>query len=241
MLSKLESIFGAISNLVIYIFLSVFNPGHKFSEVKEQKLHYKVPLNTGKDISTIKNVEIVSQIASLYFQEEVKRGQAIDEKNKILLTVATLLLAAIAVLAPHIEQRYFILLPLLPIMISVYLILAHFGVQSVNKPDWDMILSFEQDDNAKQKLSLEYLKCADYMEPKNAFRVGVYRASLRAMNIGLIMLIGLFIYWSLSPSNNMKLIGDIKNDHSLQKLLRSELGNKGDKGDSDCIDCDEFP
>lgn len=228
--NHLESVGKKICNRATWFFMFLLNPGHSFAEVTEQRMHYKKKVDKAKEEPCSADEEMLLTAASSHYQTEVNRARVVDEKNKVLLTIAALLVTAIAALAPSVNHRWLALIPLFPIMAALYLILVHFGVQAVPVPDWKSVRSFPKADEATRKLASEYFKCGDELGPQNNFRVGVYRTSARAMIIGIILMIPLFIALVVTPSQGERVIKQIKNDQSLQKNLQGPPGIPGPIG-----------
>jgi len=227
----IESTGGKICHLATWFFLFFLNPGHRFIEVAKQEMQYQEEQTAANnEINHEIDAEMAITLASSYFQEEVDRGKAIDEKNKILLTVATLFLASAAIMAPSVAPKWLVLIPQSPIMISIYLVLVHFGVQSMPVPDWKIVHACQNDEEAKRKLATEYFNNGDRLCPKNDFRVGIYRASIRSMIIGILLFFPLFVIFSASPPSDNKIIDKIKNDKQLQLILRGPTGPQGPSG-----------
>ena len=226
---KLEFIGKIICNRATWFFMAMLNPGHCFAEITEQKMHLNQNVETIEEVPSSADKEMLLMAASSHYQIEIDRGRVIDEKNKVLLTVAALLVAAIAALAPRIGYKWLALIPLFPIMVAIYLILVHFGVQAVSVPNWRSLQSFQKGDDVK-KLVSEYFKCGDTLGPQNDFRVGVYRTSARAMTIGAILIIPLFIALVVTPSQDESIILRIMNDQRLQVLLQGPQGIPGPTG-----------
>jgi hypothetical protein len=162
--------------------------------------------------------------ARAYFNEEIKRSQIIDEKNKVLLTITALLVAADAAIATNIELKWLILVPLIPTVISIFLTLVHFGVQSVPIPAYE---------KKNEELINSYFDCMEKYQQANGFRVGIYLASCRAATFGVLLLLGVFIYFAFAGdfSTEDKLFKTIRNNTELQNCLRGPQGTSGPKGE----------
>ena len=206
-------------NRATHVFLFVLNGGdYTYAEVKDGKVH--VPAGFKSKFRENGTVES----ARAYFEEEVKRSQVIDEKNKVLLTITALLVAADAAIATNIEPKWPILLPLIPTVISIFLILVHFGVQSIPIPDYG---------KKDEGLTDSYFGCMEKYSQANCFRVGIYLASRRAAIIGVLLLLVVFIYFAFAGdfSSEYKLVRTINNNTELQNLLRGPQGPAGPKGE----------
>lgn len=230
----IESCGIKICHFLTWLFLQILNPGHSLLEVKEQQMfhgkpeksHQRKQLDITNETAKVSNntVQMIYTAGRSLYQSEIDRGQIIDEKNKVLLTVAALLLAAIAFLAPNIHSTWLILIPLSPIIISIYLIITHFGVQSIEIPDWKAVKPCKEEDEIKLKLADEYFKCGDLLGPKNDYKVGIYRASSRAIRLGLFMMVLLFFNFTatftekqISPKQPPEVQAHFQQPHNTNK------------------------
>lgn len=208
-------------NIATYVFLFILNPGHTYAEVKDGKMH--VPADFKSKFRS-DNTNSTVEPARSYFEEEVKRSQIIDEKNKVLLTITALLVAADAAIASSIKPKWLILVPLIPTVISIFLILVHFGVQSVPIPAYG---------KKNKELTNSYYDCMEKYSQANCFRVGVYLGSCRAATIGVLLLLVVFLYFAFAKdfSSEDKLVRAIRNNTELQNCLCGPQGPTGPKGE----------
>ncbi len=227
---RVESFGKRVCHKTTWFLMLILNPGHRFSEVVKQEMSSSESVSSKDKKTIVSDVEVLLVAASSQYDNAINRGKTINEKNKVLLTVAALLLAASAALAPHIDWKWLILIPLLPLVSSIYLILVHFGVQKVRVPNWESVRSARCGQTAKRKLALDYWECSHLLEPRNDFRVGVYRTAARAMTLGAVFMVILFIALIASPSHDKKIIDVIKKDSNLQQSLRGATGASGPVG-----------
>jgi hypothetical protein len=197
-----------------YFFLLILNPGHTYNEVKCGKMH--VPPGFKSKFEDDKNATVES--ARAYFEEEVKRSQVIDEKNKVLLTITALLIAADAAIASSIEPKWLILFPFIPTVISIFLILVHFGIQTIPIPEYG---------KKNEELIKSYFDCMKKYSQANCFRVGIYLAACRATTIGVLLLLVVFIYFPFSKGSSFedKLMNTMQNNTESIKRLRALQGS----------------
>ena len=198
----------------------ILNPGHTFDEVKNSRM-----VHTKSDKESLPKK---SENACKYYQEEIQRSQVVDEKNKVLLTIAALLLAACSAIASYIEPKWLVLIPLIPTVISVFLVLVHFGVQTVPIPQYELA--------SDKSLIKSYHECKETLSRATDFRIGIYRTAYRAITLSILSLLVVFIFFASneSSSSEVKFIKTIYNDKELQKLLRGPqgpVGLKGEKGE----------
>lgn len=221
----LEDFGVACSNVATYTLLFILNPGHTYAEVKSGRM---IPQETTDGTPS----ETVEETASdnidgarAYYEEEVTRSKVVDEKNKVLLTIAALLVASCSVIAGGIEPKWLIFFPLTPTVISIFLVLVHFGVQAVSIPEYEL--------TCKRELVKSYNKCKNDLGLATDFRVGIYRAACRAVTLGVILLAGVFIYYTFqeSCSTEDKLVRAVHNNAELVSKLRGPQGPVGSKGE----------
>jgi len=207
--------------------LFVLNPGHTWADVKEGR--NAPPSNGDNSAATVGKADRMNMnpdAARAYFEEEMKRSQVIDEKNKVLLTVAALLLAACAAVASASEPTWLVLGTLLLILASIYLVLVHFGVQTISIPAYELA-------NDEERIA-SFCKCKESLASANEYRVGIYRASCRAATLGVFLFAVILICWAFTerPSAQDELVKSVRGSLELQGLLRGPQGPIGPKGES---------
>jgi len=215
--SYLEYFGKDCSNVATYTLLFILNPGHTYAEVKNKHMILSGVANE----TSPTNVEATRK----YYDEEIKRNQVVDEKNKVLLTIAALLVAACSAIAAGIEPKWLMLVPLIPTVASIFLILVHFGVQTVSIPEYEL--------TSDEQLARSYYHCKENLSRATEFRVGIYRAACRAVTIGVILLVATFIYSTSVEclSTEGKLIKAVHNNAELLDRLRGPRGPVGPKGE----------
>ena len=208
----LEDLGRICCNIATYILLFILNPGHTYVEVKNKRM---IPSKNLKGTLPDK-----VDGAHAYYEEEIKRSQFVDEKNKVLLTIAALLVAACSAIATQSEPRWLILVPLTPTVASIFLILIHFGVQTVSIPEYELSNS--------EQLAKSYYHCKENLSRATEFRVGIYRAACRAVIMGVILLIAIFIYFAFveCSSTEDKLVKSIPNNVTPLKGIPENLNTQ---------------
>ncbi|MDO8444717.1 MAG: collagen-like protein [Deltaproteobacteria bacterium] len=228
---KCESLGRNTTTYLTYFLLLVLNPGHTFEEVKTGSLVHDKENKAYPDsgITDKSNVALLLEEARKAKEEEGSRRIALDDKSKVLLTISALLVAADAALSSHVDPRWVLLLPLIPILITVFLIMVYFQIQRVSVVE-PLSLGWKGDtDLIREKLALEYLKCAAYLSPINDFRADVYRAAARSLLMGIVLLIPVFITASLSSNENI-LIKAVCSNAELKRELQGIPGPVGPQG-----------
>lgn len=190
----------ALTFLILFI-----NPGHRFSEVRNRAMEHERLVDHTPPLTTVVSVEnqdLLFQEAIKEKLEEEKRYKAIDEKNKVLLTVCALLVAADGTLFSHTSPKSLVLLPLIPIFIAVFLILRYFSVQHMKQVKLNDIDWSEKKDTVDMKVIEQYRECARFLSRRNEFRVGIYRAAYRVMFLGIALLLFVFSWSALATEQN---------------------------------------
>ncbi|MCK5472671.1 MAG: hypothetical protein KAI59_01455 [Planctomycetes bacterium] len=213
----LEKIGKGCGNVATFILLYILNPGHRYAEVKSDSMI----LSETVEGTASGNADS----ARTYYEEEVKRSKVVDEKNKVLLTIAALLVAACSAIAAGIEPKWLILVPLIPTVVSIFLILVHFGVQTVSIPKYEL--------TNDEQLAESYYHCKENLSRATEFRVGIYRAACRSVTMGVILLAAIFIYFASveSLSTEDKLIKAVHNNAESLDRLRGPQWPAGPKGE----------
>ncbi len=161
-----------------YILLLILNPGHTYSEVKEQRLLVKKVSGRDSDMTL--------GVARAYFGLEARREKEIKVKVRLLLVIAALLILSNAVVLSNLQLRWLILLSLIPAAASLFLSLVHEGVRAFTVPD------YEKTDESE--LARSYVVCTERSSQINNFNVGIYRAAWRAMVVSILLFLFIVIY-----------------------------------------------
>lgn len=224
----LEKVSGYFINLITFFLMFILNPGHTFKEVQDKRMNNGKNTGQSYEVTDEVDADFFLKITKEHLDGELNRGTVVDEKNKVLLTVAALLMAADAAVILAISPKWIALLPMVPTTAAIFLILVHFGVRVVPVPNYREISKDINTKNAKINLGKEYLNCESEYSQGNNYLVGVYRASCRAIIIGVLLLILAFACVGNNSEN--ELIKIIKNNTELIKILRGPQGPPGIPG-----------
>lgn len=235
MCRKIEKLFtyiekasGYLVNLITFFLMFILNPGHTFKEVQDKRMNNKKNTDNEFEISDEIDPDFFLQTTKENLKGELNRGTVIDEKNKVLLTVAALLMAADVAMITAINPKWIAILPIVPTIAALFLILVHFGVRVVPVPNYKEISKDINLNNAKRNLGKEYLSCESKYSYSNNYFVGVYRASCRAIILGILLLIPAFAFVGNNSENN--LIKLLRNNTELMNLLKGPQGPSGMPG-----------
>ena len=224
----IEKVFGDLANLITFFLMFILNPGHTFQEVKDKHMNVKEDTDIKIENSDKIDPDFFLETTKKSLDAELDRGSVIDEKNKVLLTVAALLMASDAAMVTIISPKWVSILPAIPIISALFLILVHFGVRVIPVPDFKEISKDVNLNNAKINLGKEYLSCESKYSYSNNYFVGVYRASCRAIIIGIILLITAFAFVGNNSENDI--IKMLRNNTELMNLLKGPQGPAGMSG-----------
>ena len=182
-----------IPNIFIKFSLLIVGFRYKLEEIRSGSSKHEVDytLKISTDFKP-ESLDLMLDEARRIKQEEEERRKVTDEKNKVLLTICGLLIAADSILFASLRPKWPVLLPLIPAAISIILILSHFRVERVvivDWPDWKQGL-----DETKELLARNNLECANDLSPKNDYRVDIYRAASIYIALSLILVVIIFIF-----------------------------------------------
>lgn len=225
---RAEACIRRVAYWITYAILAVLNPGHTCAEVRDGKMHHKGA--AGPKIGSSANAGLVLEEARLAKEGEEQRRVIADEKSKVLLTVAALLLASNAALVPYVSVRWVSLLPIIPMMATLFLVLMYFRTYGTPVVDREQIDWSAAADDIKRALALACFDCAAMMGPVNDFRVGVQRAARRAILISVALMLPSVVMAVLGSQDSSVLIREVKRNAELRSLLRGPPGPPGLQG-----------
>lgn len=232
-IENIEKVAKAVVDMFVFLALFFLNPGHHFREVaqgvlEQEHASYLVPEE--HSLLPQEQSDLLLSEAEKALSSENDRQHAIDEKSKILLTIAALLLAAISVIASQIASRWILAFPMAFVWLAIVLVLIYFRKQSVaivdsNSLDWSGELP-----HLKYELSRLNFTCANHLSVRNDFRVGIYQAAARALLIGLFMFIFSFFMALFEQPNANAIMREIRSNPLLLKELTGPKGPSGPVG-----------
>ncbi len=232
-IDRAENVARLVLDVVVYLLLYVFNPGHTFAEVRQRKMTRSNPKYSTDFLDTVAehNRDLCYEQAKELLETEDDRRQVIDDKSKVLLTVGALLLTANAVLLTTVGWNWLALLPTFFIFTAVFLVLVYFRIASIGFVDLTTIDWSRPHTETKIALSRGLLAAANHLEPQNSFRAGIYRCALRSMIGGLLILAPCFLGARLlSKSNDDPAFRFLESHQTLRDALTGPQGPQGEPG-----------
>lgn len=235
LLGRIESVASSAAWGVAFALMYVFNPGHRFKELRDGRMHYKkaehAQPGSPSEHSWLENaidLDMACEEAQNAFVREEKRQKVIDEKSKVMLTVSALLLAAISAVLPHVAFRWLLLVPFGLTCVTIYLLLMYFRTCAVQSPDASSI-DWSDARTAKTAVAKAWLEASADLEPQNGLRVGVQRAARRTLILGLLALMPSVAMLAFSPSQD-QLMETLRDHVEIRKLLIGPPGVQGPSG-----------
>lgn len=176
-------------------------------------------------------VDEVKDAAEAEFSNAEARRKIVDDKARMLLTLVGLLVPVTATLAPRIGTPAYVLAPLACFFFSALLLIGYLGIGATMQPQVasdEVGLDGEQ---FKRQVAYDLLSSARVIEQHTDFLVDVVRASLRALLVGLFLVVAVAAVAYLRPDDPTKrVIQQLRSDPSLLRELRGPQGPPGPIG-----------
>ena len=201
-----EKIMDFVCNIVAYILLYVFNPGHEWNEVTEGRMRKKSKVEYGEDIPE----EYYDDCLGSYrtqFTEQKDRVNINNRKCETLLTANSILFAAQIAIITYLQANFAFLLSIVGTASSIFLILYRDRVSAISYPDETGF--FCKPNISKTDMKKEMVRDIRSVIENNDcvinFKIGLYSASRRILMLSIFFLIILiFIYFMGNPSSKSK-------------------------------------
>lgn len=159
------------------------------------------------------------------------RRKIVDDKARMLLALVGLLIPVTATLATRLDLPYVALLPLVCFLFSALLLVGYLGISSGMVPTLSAHEARLDEETLKRQLIRDLLQSARYTEQSTNFLVDVYRAALRALMVGLFLVVGVAaIAYIRTPDPTARLVQELRSDPTLLRELRGPQGAPGVAG-----------
>lgn len=216
--------------------LYFLNPGHRLDEVRKGKCLHAAgnQVDAGTTIpSATADKEVLDLCAEevrRLLEQQGGRRASLDDKSKVLLTIAGIILAANAALLPQLPVKWLGLFPIAALLTVIFLLLRYFRTGTYMTvglaSDWQSAAG------AKRDIALQELVCERDWSASNEFLVGVQRAGYRALLLALAAEIVVLasVVFSSPPADALK--RQLTDDAALRALLQGPTGPAGMAGTS---------
>jgi len=212
-----------------WLLLRLFFIDCSLEEVRERR--YIAAPNEAAVAPGMMDVEDSNDFLSLakeVFDQSEKRRATIDDKCKTVLTISSISMAIIAALLPRLPLPYLGIIPLIFIFASAFLVLVHLNVSRFRYPKLDAEHARLDAATRRRRRIADYLKDARWNDSVINFHVDVYRASNRALRLGLLILMLLAVVGGIVGSTTEERV--IQMLRAEPKMIQLLQGPKGDPG-----------
>ncbi len=228
-MNKIEAASVYLAYRVVWLMMAVLNPGHTFSEIKDGNMEYEQQVDA-VNVCDADDPQFALDEARRYMEQEEQRRMVIDDKSKVMLTVAAILFAANAAVLSRLSVWWFGLVPLGSLFMSVYLTLMYFRTYTLQVIDYSKITWTDTKDT-KQEIAQQEFNCVAGMESQNSLRIGVHKASRRALILALGSTFIVVCIQMIQPQPKDALVNRIETDAEVRELLRGPAGLAGPQGE----------
>lgn len=181
----IEAFSSCLNTQIVYYIMFLVNPGHSMKEVRDRRMNYSEPMhdfgqNVGAFVEDADAISLILDEAKRNLDGEERRAQTSDERGKVFLMIATILVAACSALAAR-TTIGLALIPFVPAVLSVYVLVANYRPVRVVVPKFEEMKSATSHESLKRILIAQYLHRANYADPQNAYRIGVVQTAARLL------------------------------------------------------------
>jgi hypothetical protein len=183
------------------------------------------------DKTAIKAVDEVKAAAAAEFSNAEARRKIVDDKARMLLTLVGLLVPVTATLAARIGTPAYVLAPLVCFFFSALLLIGYLGIGGTMQPYVTSDDVAGEAEAFKRQMVSDLLESARVTEQHTDFLVDVVRASLRALLLGLFLVVAVAGLAYLRPNDpTERMIQQLRSDPALLRELRGPQGPPGPIG-----------
>jgi hypothetical protein len=227
-MSSLRRTTGSVFTRLFWFALLLGGIECSHKQVKERRYERALDL---PDFSTISPTETLRGAADAEFASAESRRKIVDDKARMLLTLVGLLIPVTATLATRIEPAYVALLPLACFLFSALTLVGYLGIGSGMTPKLSPAEAAFDEDRLQRQLIHDAFWSARYTEQCTDFLVDVYRAALRALMVGLFLVVGVAaVAYIRTPDPSKRIIQQLRSEPALIRELRGPQGSPGSTG-----------
>jgi len=210
--------------------LSLVVCGIECSRDEVRKRRYERPLDLPDFDKVIPSDSLTSAAEAEFANAEARRG-IVDDKARMLLTLVGLLIPVTATLASRLDTPALVLAPLACFLFAALILVGYLGIGSGMKPKLSASEALLDETPLKRQLIGDLLWSARATEEATNFLVDVYRAGLRALFLGLVLVVAIAMIAYMRPSDPTgRIIQQLRADPGLLRELRGPQGSPGQMG-----------
>ncbi len=192
---------------------------------------YARPLDLPESTETIKPSDALMDAAQSEHANAEARRSIVDDKARMLLTIVGLLIPVTATLASRLDLPVLVLAPLGCFLFSALILVGYLGIGNFMKPKLSADEMGLEGEKLKKQVIADLLQSARVNEQATDFLVDVFRASLRALLLGLILIVAISATAYLRAGDpTARLIQQLRSDPALIRELRGPQGPPGATG-----------
>jgi hypothetical protein len=224
----LRNVIGEAFGLLFWLALVIC--GIECSRDTVRKRRYVRPLDL-PEVDAISPTETLRSAADGEFANAEARRKIVDDKARMLLTLVALLIPVTATLAARLDTPSLVLVPLACFLFSALTLVGYLGIGAGMSPTISSVEALLDEDRLKRQLIVDLLQSARVTEQATDFLVDVYRAGLRALFLGLMLVVGIAAVAYMRPTDpTARLIQQLRSDPALIRELRGPQGAPGPAG-----------
>jgi hypothetical protein len=161
------------------------------------------------------------------------RRRIVDDKARMLLILVGLLIPITATLASRLTSPVLVLVPLVCFLFAALILVGYLDIGVGMRPKLTSEDAFLEKTQLQQQVIVDVLSSARTTEQETDFLVDVYRAGIRALLVGLVLVVAVVsVGYSRSSDPTDRLIQQLRSDPALIRELRGPQGAPGEQGPS---------
>jgi hypothetical protein len=161
------------------------------------------------------------------------RRRIVDDKARMLLTLVALLIPVTAAFAARLTSPALVLAPLVCFLFASLILVGYLDIGAGMRPKLSPDDTLLEETELKQQVIVDVLSSARTTEQETDFLVDVYRAAIRALLFGLVLVVAVAgIAYSRTSDPTERLIQQLRSDPALIRELRGPQGATGEQGPS---------
>lgn len=224
----LRKMIGEAFGLLFWLALVIC--GIECSRETVRKRRYVRPVDLPA-VDAISPSDTLRSAADGEFASAEARRKIVDDKARMLLTLVALLIPVTATLAARLDTPSLVLAPLACFLFSALILVGYLGIGAGMSPTISPAEALLDEERLKRQLIVDLLWSARVTEQSTDFLVDVYRAGLRALFLGLMLVVGIAAVAYTRPADSTaRLIQQLRSDPALIRELRGPQGAPGPTG-----------